>query len=48
MHAGDEVDEIAVDGNLSHLITQQGKKTKDKHLVMGEELADIGTALLVL
>ena len=48
MHAGDEVDEITVDGNLSHLITQQGKKAKDKHLVMGEEFAYIGTALLVL
>ena len=39
MHARHEIDEVGIDGNLCHLITEQGDETEHKHLVMGKELA---------
>ncbi len=47
MHAGDEIDEVGIDGNLCHLIAQQGQEAEHKHLVIGKELADIATLCLI-
>ncbi len=47
MHAGDEIDEVGIDGNLGYLVAQQGEETEDEHPVIGKELGDIAALRLI-
>ena len=47
MHAGDEIDEVGIDGDLGYLVTQEGEETEDEHPVVGKELGDITALRLV-
>ena len=48
MHTGYEIDEVGIDGNLRYLIAQECQESEDKHTMMLEEFADVGTIRLVL
>ena len=47
VHTGYEIDEVGIDGNLRYLIAQECQESEDKHTMMLEEFADVGTIRLV-
>ena len=47
MHAGDEIDEVGIDGDLGYLVAQEGEEAEDEHPVIGKELGDIAALRLV-
>ena len=48
VHARNEIDEVGIDADFGHLVREQGEQAEHKHLVVGEELADVGAMGLVL
>ena len=47
VHAGDEIDEVGIDGYLGYLVAQKGKEAEDEHPVISKELGDIAALRLV-
>ena len=47
MHAGDEIDEVGIDGDLGYFVAQEGEEAEDEHPVVGKELGDIAALRLV-